>query len=356
MSTTLATILSTLESDFDDTPTSGTVDSGSTTTIVDAARTEDNDRWSGKWAYIDTDAGGAHAAPEGQERRISDFTASNDTITVDTAFTAETAIGDTYSIREKFSRAAYIVGINHGIREGARAFGTVTVDETIVICSDKMNYTLPGTPTFVYQVWIEEPDSEDSGTAESGAATTLTDSDKSWTVNGWANYEVRIYDGTGAGQSRTISSNTATVLTVSAAWTTNPSSDSKYKIVDVVNETQQWEQLTDCNPDTESLKLRFPVQHTEGAKVRVIYESEPSTLSATTDTTEIPVEFILDIAKSHLWATKVGSDPSADFFSQWFWGLAEGFKKGQPYRRPSATFWTWVADRTYFENPLWSER
>jgi hypothetical protein len=69
-----------------------------------------------------------------------------------------------------------------------------------------------------------------SSMATSGASTTLTDTTRSWTTNQWANFQVRIYSGTGAGQIRIISSNTATVLTVSVAWTTNPDSTSKYYV------------------------------------------------------------------------------------------------------------------------------
>ena len=69
-----------------------------------------------------------------------------------------------------------------------------------------------------------------TGTATAGASTTLTNSAKSWVVNMWANYQVRIVSGTGAGQIRTIASNTATVLTVSSSWTVNPDATSVYKI------------------------------------------------------------------------------------------------------------------------------
>jgi hypothetical protein len=69
-----------------------------------------------------------------------------------------------------------------------------------------------------------------NGTASAGAATTLTNGSKNWTANQWSNYQIRITGGTGAGQVRTIASNTATVITVSAAWTTNPSTDSNYVI------------------------------------------------------------------------------------------------------------------------------
>jgi len=69
-----------------------------------------------------------------------------------------------------------------------------------------------------------------TGTATAGAASTLTNSGKSWTTNQWTNYMVRITGGTGIGQTRVIASNTGTVLTVSSAWTTNPDATSTYEI------------------------------------------------------------------------------------------------------------------------------
>ena len=73
--------------------------------------------------------------------------------------------------------------------------------------------------------------SADTGTATAGASTTLTDGGKAWTVNAYSLvYSVRITGGTGAGQVRKIKSNTATVLTVATAWSTNPDNTSTYQI------------------------------------------------------------------------------------------------------------------------------
>lgn len=69
-----------------------------------------------------------------------------------------------------------------------------------------------------------------TGTATTGGTSTLTNSAKNWTVNQWANYQVRIVSGTGAGQIRSIASNTATVLTVGTDWTTQPDATSVYSI------------------------------------------------------------------------------------------------------------------------------
>jgi hypothetical protein len=68
-----------------------------------------------------------------------------------------------------------------------------------------------------------------SGTATSGTGTTLVQTGKTWTVNQWTNSQVRIVSGTGAGQIRTISSNTADTLTV-PTWTTTPDATSVYQI------------------------------------------------------------------------------------------------------------------------------
>lgn len=70
-----------------------------------------------------------------------------------------------------------------------------------------------------------------SGTSTgSNTTTTLNNTGKTWTVNQWTNYQVRITAGTGIGQIRTIASNTATALTVSSAWTVTPDATSQYAI------------------------------------------------------------------------------------------------------------------------------
>lgn len=52
-----------------------------------------------------------------------------------------------------------------------------------------------------------------TGTATSGSATTIVNSGKAWATNQWANFQVRITAGTGAGKVAVITSNTGTTLT-----------------------------------------------------------------------------------------------------------------------------------------------
>lgn len=80
----------------------------------------------------------------------------------------------------------------------------------------------------------------ETGTASAGADATLTDSTKNWDDTGdgeWEGWYVRIVAGTGAGQYREIASNTDTVLTVSADWDVNPSTDSEYEIYEAYSIT-----------------------------------------------------------------------------------------------------------------------
>lgn len=68
-----------------------------------------------------------------------------------------------------------------------------------------------------------------TGTATSATTTTLVQTGKTWTASQWINYQVRITGGTGAGQIRAITANTADTLTV-ATWTTTPDATSQYAI------------------------------------------------------------------------------------------------------------------------------
>jgi hypothetical protein len=70
----------------------------------------------------------------------------------------------------------------------------------------------------------------DAGTSTSSTYNTLVDSSKSWTTDRWANFAVRILAGTGAGQLRTIKTNTATTLTTYFGWNIQPDATSIYVI------------------------------------------------------------------------------------------------------------------------------
>lgn len=69
----------------------------------------------------------------------------------------------------------------------------------------------------------------DNGTSTgSNTTTTLNDTGKNWVASYWIGGFIQIVSGTGAGQRRRISDNTATQVTVERAWTTTPDATSKY--------------------------------------------------------------------------------------------------------------------------------
>lgn len=73
-----------------------------------------------------------------------------------------------------------------------------------------------------------------AGTATGGTSTTISDSGQNWQTNCFTNMQVRIDSGTGAGQQKTITSNTATALTISGTWSPIPDATSNYRIVDSI--------------------------------------------------------------------------------------------------------------------------
>lgn len=112
------------------------------------------------------------------------------------------------------------------VRQDVQMFGTATsgVFTNIAVASASLSGRAKGDLAMGSTV------ANDGGTATSGAATTLTDTGKAWGTNAYTNAIVTITSGTGNGQTRTVASNTATVLTVSSAWTTNPDTTSVYNL------------------------------------------------------------------------------------------------------------------------------
>lgn len=69
-----------------------------------------------------------------------------------------------------------------------------------------------------------------NGTVTSATSTTLVDSTKAWTTNQFKDCYLYILEGTGRTQKATIASNTATTLTLEAAWSVNPDTTSVYTV------------------------------------------------------------------------------------------------------------------------------
>jgi len=152
---------------------------------------------------------------------------SNATVTVTSAFSSSPTVSTTYRL---ITPVWYVVGAgtlaSGSFKKYDYATNTwTTLTQTGLPATIGTDGKLLTTPSWIDSNYLNFA----SGTATAGAATTLTDSTKNWTASQWINYQVRIISGTGAGQIRTITANTATALTV-ATWGTNPSTDSVYAI------------------------------------------------------------------------------------------------------------------------------
>jgi len=160
---------------------SSTVTSSGNNTLTDSSQSWSTDEHMGRFVYITSGTG------IGQLRMISGNT--SDTLTLEDNWDTNPGVGAGYKIFDKYLDAVVFI-------------------ET------------------------EQEGQLDSGTATGGTGSTLQDTAKNWTVDGFAGKFVRITAGTGKGQSRTIVSNTADTLTVDVNWGTNPSTDSQYSITD----------------------------------------------------------------------------------------------------------------------------
>ena len=193
----------------------GTASAGTTTSLTTGLSLQRDLR-----GYRVRITGGTNA---GQERIIASNTlGANSIITVQDAFPAACDNTSVYAImsgRLWFYVPAATSGFNY-YDFATNAWTARSVASGPAITSGEG--CLMGTPS---QDCIT-----DYGTASASAASSLTDASRAWVVNQWANTLVKIVSGTGAGQYRIVTSNTSTVLTVNAAWSTNPDTTSIYEV------------------------------------------------------------------------------------------------------------------------------
>jgi len=138
-----------------------TVTGGSVTTIIDTADLyQPDDYWVGMYAYVLTDAGGAGAAPEGEERAIIDFDQGSSTATVDPAFTTAVASGDTVEFLP-LQRATLKRAINAAILAAGETWLVFKSDtSTVTLADDTYTYSLPSDLVSLRSVWYRDDTDE----------------------------------------------------------------------------------------------------------------------------------------------------------------------------------------------------
>jgi hypothetical protein len=218
-----------------------TTESGTSTGSNDATHLYDTGR---AWA-VNAKVGGqvviAQGTGAGQTRTILANTATG--VTVAPAWGTTPDATSTYTLtRGGTSTGSNTASTLHDTTQGWTTNALVGwrlwltggrgADQTAVISSNTATILTLAT------AWIVTPDATTTYTlAEQGTSTgsntgtTLHDTTRAWPTTSRKGGTVAITAGTGAGQSRPISSNTGTVLTVTPAWGTVPDATSTYSLV-----------------------------------------------------------------------------------------------------------------------------
>ena len=92
----------------------------------------------------------------------------------------------------------------------------------------------------------------------SNTAILFNDTTQSWTVNQFTNGAVQITGGTGSGQIRRISTNTATQLELRYPWATIPDATSQYSIFNIRSEANKFVNIRQEGSATAEFVFAFP--------------------------------------------------------------------------------------------------
>ncbi len=221
---------------------SGTSDSGNTTTMVDAARTEaDDDYWNGCWIRFTS------GNIIGQVRLITDFDEGTDTITF-TPATTQAVAAQNYSIIPAAAITSIFGAIGSVASGGivAASFAAdainaaaLAADAAVEIAAAVWDRVLTGAThniatsagrrlrQLAAAVVLTE------GVAQAGANGSITLAAGENANNSWYQHALIILtDGTGAGQARSIHDYTGSskVVDVVPDWVTNPAAGTTYEI------------------------------------------------------------------------------------------------------------------------------
>lgn len=281
-------------------------DSGDTDSLIDSDLTQKDKFWSGAWVY---------RVASQEASQITNFDARTNELSLEVPITT-IAAGDDYEIHSSWNAYDIHEAINQVIRDSRRIFVDTITDESLIIEADKLIYSLTSlsrTPFLIHKVWIEQPSSVKRGTVVSAAAGSVTLESSGILSDVNSNWKVSIYDGTGSGQLRSVSSVAGAQANVSVNWTTTPDSTSKYALwnpTEQLNDWYPWHALRYDSTKEFPDYLYFSRRPTDflGLRIRLEYSAYPQELSAEADTTIIPQSYIVPAAVAKLHSKKVGDN------------------------------------------------
>ena len=276
--------------------------------LYSTSLTQSDDHWNGGWVYF---VDGTYL---GQERRITDFAATGDVLTMEYALAGAPAAGVMIEIFDTWSAADIHDAINRSIREWGRLFFESVIDQTLVMKEDTMEYTISGLtkkPWIIKNVRVERAGNSIQSVVDSATVVTtnvhLVDASVFKTDDQYNGYKISIYDGTGAGQLGDVVDTIAAgtyIQVATSQFTVTPDSTSKFRL------WQPTEQLVDSwplrnyrtdaqeFPDTLFLNKLEPEFY--GMRFFISYLSQPSELTTDASTTIVPMDFIINQSLAYL--------------------------------------------------------
>jgi len=295
-----------------------TADSGSSTgKIIDASLTQDDDYWKNSWLYISSDTATGNI---GAVRQVVRFSEVDNTLYPEYNFPAAASTGTSYELHTVFSPHEIHRAINRAIQEGFPAFYDIVTDESLIVEEDKLEYDISGLtydPWVISAVYIEQGDDIKSGQVTAASSTYFDDSGADFSALD-TDWKISIYDGAGKGQLRDVKSATTTRVTISTGGTstdgfdTTPDTTSKYKVWDSAEQNSEWYRMTAIRFDKPEFPSKmYLAKNPSGAygmRFRLVYAAQPAELSADSDETVVPQEYIINRATEILAASRVASN------------------------------------------------
>jgi hypothetical protein len=339
------------------------IDANSTSSkIIDSSLSQKDNFWNGSWFY---------APGTGEVSLIRSFQANSNSLALEVPLASTPSAGDDYEIHELWNAIDLRHFINQAILEGGRTWSETITDESLVLEQDKLSYTISGLtrkPWIVTKVFIENRSSVSRGRIQSATNNTFTVESSSTfsSVVTASDWRVSIYYGTGKGQIRTLSSHTGSQGTISANWTTNPDSTSKYAFWNATEDWSAWIPLDSYTLDSkeypDTIHFYRRMESFYGMRLRIEYLSEPLELSAESDTTTVPKRWIIPFAAALMMGQRM-SDTKSDreiFESESirYMNMAEDFRTRNAPHKPDITLKTPALRSSYIPNgnPLdWSK-
>lgn len=277
----------------------------SSTKVVDIDLRQKDGFWDGSWFF---------GLSTGDMSLIRSFNAQAHEFFLETERPTP-ADAELYEIHTTWNAIELHDAINRAILLSGKTFPETVVDISMILEEDKLSYTVSGLtekPWFINKVWLECASTTFNGTASAGGASSITLQSVPTDIN--TNWKISIYKGTGAGQIRNYASAVGNVVTVGVAWTTIPDSTSKYVVWNPTVEENDWLRLSyvyqDAKEYPDTLRLRAQYPSSYGMRLRIEYLSVPTELTADTDETVVPKEYVVPMACSLLHSRRVSNTRS----------------------------------------------